>query len=190
MAAPDERPTDPANPVLPAPWRDRYLQDLSDKEATAGGSDDDAGDCFLSDYWNSPERDVENHVIARVGDGAAAGMVLLNKYPYSNGHLLIALGEGRSRLMDYDAEQRAALWRMVDLASDLLERTLPLQGLNIGVNQGRAAGAGVPQHLHVHVVPRWSGDTNFITVVGRVRVNPTALEDMACRLRETWESMA
>lgn len=118
------------------------------------------------------------------------GMVMLNKYPYANGHLLVALGEARPRLVDYDASQRAALWSLVDLAADLMERTLHPQGINIGVNQGRAAGAGVPGHLHAHLVPRWNGDVNFITVVGQIRVIPAALEAMAERYRSVWATIS
>lgn len=116
-------------------------------------------------------------------------MVMLNKYPYANGHLLVALGEARPRLVDYDAGLRAALWSMVDLAAELMERTLRPQGINIGVNQGRAAGAGVPGHLHAHLVPRWHGDVNFITVVGQIRVIPAALEAMLERYRAVWTEM-
>ena len=107
----------------------------------------------------------------------------------ANGHLLVALGEPRPTLMDYDPAQRAALWALVDLASELMQSALNPQGINIGVNQGRAAGAGVPQHLHAHLVPRWSGDVNFMTVVGQVRVIPAALEHMARRYRQTWALM-
>ncbi|HVZ93890.1 MAG TPA: HIT domain-containing protein, partial [Phycisphaerales bacterium] len=114
------------------------------------------------------------------------GMILLNKYPYANGHLLVCLGDGRPRLMDYEEGQRAELWSLVDLAVDLCERTLRCQGVNVGFNQGLAAGAGVPEHVHVHVVPRWFGDVNFFTTVGHVRVIPSALEDMGKRYREVW----
>jgi len=113
-------------------------------------------------------------------------MVLLNAYPYSNGHLLVALGEPRPTLLDYSPEQRAALWRLTDCAAAILARTLDPQGINIGVNQGRAAGAGVPSHLHVHLVPRWGGDVNFTTVVANVRVIPSSLEAMAARFRAGW----
>ncbi len=91
---------------------------------------------------------------------------------------------------DYTSDQRSALWRLTDAAADLMEVTLEPQGINIGVNQGRAAGAGVPQHLHVHLVPRWSGDVNFMSVVGRVRVIPSSLESMAERYRATWGGSA
>lgn len=129
---------------------------------------------FLLDYWRAPELDAAHHVVERTEQG----MILLNKYPYANGHLLVALGEARPTLSDYEPAQRAALWQLVDRAVALAERALEPQGLNVGVNQGRAGGAGVPSHLHVHVIPRWSGDTNFITAVGGIRVIPSALELM------------
>jgi ATP adenylyltransferase len=76
------------------------------------------------------------------------------------------------------------------LANDLMQRTLEPQGVNIGINQGRAAGAGVPQHVHVHLVPRWGGDVNFMEVVGQVRVIPSSLEAMAGRYRRMWATLA
>lgn len=187
--------TDPSPQVLHAPWRRAYLESLAADETSRDDSGDPAAAealssaCFLAEYWQTPSKDIENHVVARVGEGEAAGMILLNRYPYANGHLLVALGEGRPRLLDYAPEQQASLWGLVTLATDLVERTLEPQGVNIGVNQGRAAGAGVPGHLHVHLVPRWSGDVNFMTVVGQVRVNPAALENVARRYREVWRSM-
>jgi ATP adenylyltransferase len=165
---------------------------MDKQEKAAGAAPGVAGNAkpastgsFLLDYWLDPASDEKNHVIVR----APAGLILLNAFPYASGHLLVALGEARPTLLDYDAAQRAALWRLVDCAADLVTRTLEPQGINIGVNQGRAAGAGVPGHLHVHLVPRWGGDTNFITVVGSVRIIPASLETMARRYRETWSKI-
>lgn len=160
-----------------APWRLPYLESLGSENTPAAGRPPGAGGAsptgsFLADYWAAPQHDARNHVIVRTD----RGMILLNKYPYANGHLLVALGEARPSLLDYDHNQRAALWALVDRAMALMQRVLEPQGVNIGVNQGRAAGAGVPGHLHVHLVPRWSGDTNFMSVVGQVRVIPAALE--------------
>lgn len=166
-----------------APWRLPYLESIDDRgdapPAPASPPPASPGPCFLSEYWADPAGDEANHVLLRDGQG----MILLNRYPYANGHLLVALGEGRPRLLDYEPGQRAALWALVERASGLMERVLEPQGVNIGINQGRAAGAGVPQHLHVHLVPRWNGDTNFISVVGGIRVIPSALEAMAQRYR-------
>jgi ATP adenylyltransferase len=164
--------------ALHAPWRLEYLEALGEAEKKQAAEDRETS--FFADYWTRPELDETNHVLYR----NERGMVLLNRFPYSNGHLLVALGDGRPRLLDYDADQQAMLMRLVALGAQLIELGLNPQGLNIGINQGRAAGAGVPTHLHAHLVPRWSGDTNFITVVGEVRIIPSSLESMARRFRE------
>ena len=165
---------------LHAPWRLQYLETLDDaeKQAAARKAKPETG-CFLRDYWLTPDDDAANHVIHRhTAEDNGGGMILLNAYPYANGHLLVALSESRPRLLDYSPEQRALLWELVDTAADFMERALEPHGINIGINQGRAAGAGVPQHLHAHLVPRWGGDVNFITTVGQVRVIPSSLEAM------------
>lgn len=181
------------------------MQMLSDANRTGQTSRETVVSAnFIREYWFNPQLDERNHVIVRTGlpdapstigdwsrtapeEELPGGMVFLNRYPYANGHLLVALGESRPRLLDYSSEQRAELWSLVDLATDLCERTLSCQGVNIGINQGLAAGAGVPEHLHVHVVPRWHGDVNFISTVGQVRVIPGALDIMAARYRRNWE---
>lgn len=167
-----------AIPAIQAPWRQEYLEELGKKEAASGTPTASSGS-FLRDAFLAPEKDLANHVIVRTRDG----LVMLNRFPYAGGHLLVALGEARGRLLDYDPAQRAAFWGLVDMAMDLVERTLEPQGVNLGINQGRAAGAGVPQHLHAHLVPRWGGDVNFMSVVGNVRVIPVSLEHMAARFR-------
>lgn len=175
-----------ASRTLNAPWREQYLRSIAgDGASTPRGSTG----CFLRDYWLAPEQDGANHVIERTPDDPSAdaptgGMILLNLFPYANGHLLVALGESRPRLLDYTPGQRRALWALVDRAMWLMERALEPHGVNVGLNQGAAAGAGVPQHAHVHLVPRWHGDVNFMTVVADVRVIPAAPAAMAARYRE------
>ncbi|MFI4872313.1 MAG: HIT family protein [Phycisphaerales bacterium JB061] len=187
------KPDNPHNPnpqgrtgpsQLDAPWRLKYIEALgsvSDEQEARKAKQEAAPNtgCFIRDYWLTPEDDHQNHVIERSG----LGMIFLNRYPYANGHLLVALGTSRSRLLDYTEEERAELWKLVDRATDLMERTLEPHGINTGINQGRAAGAGVPQHLHVHLVPRWEGDVNFSTTVGDIRVIPGSLDAMAKRYR-------
>lgn len=169
-----------------APWRMSYLRDLT-RRAKDLGADSlrDAAAAppgsFFAAYWAHPELDEPNHVVYR----NAHGLLMLNRYPYANGHLLVALGEPRPRLLDYEPDQRAAFWRLVDLAADVMERALNPQGINIGINQGEAAGAGVIDHLHAHLVPRWAGDTNFMAVVGNIRVIPDSLDRMAETYRRT-----
>ncbi len=104
------------------------------------------------------------------------GALMLNRYPYCNGHLLVARPEHVPDLSGYTQAQRAGLMELVALGERLLKEAYNAQGVNVGINIGRAAGAGVPGHLHIHVVPRWAGDVNFMEVVGQVKVIPQALE--------------
>jgi len=150
-----------------APWRMQYIRQIDDDSSDASGS-------FLADYWHQPDKDHEHLVLYRT----SMTMILLNRYPYTNGHLLVAPGERIPDLPQLSIEQRHDLFECVMLGERLLQVALNPQGLNIGINIGRCAGAGVPGHLHVHVVPRWSGDVNFMTVLGQVRVVPQALEEV------------
>ena len=152
-----------------APWRMQYIRKLSpdEREAVPGGS-------FLADYWADPDHD-RDHLVLHRSDHS---MILLNRYPYTNGHLLVAPGEPVPDLPQLTPTQRADLMEMTTLGERLLQAAFNPQGINIGLNIGRCAGAGLPGHLHVHVVPRWSGDVNFMSVVGEVRVVPQALEQV------------
>ncbi len=188
----------PGPDAIHAPWRMVYLERLGEAEKAEKNRPDTQPDTrpdtrpdarsdsgsFLRDYWLDPDADGPNHVIVRAG----LGMILLNKYPYANGHLLVALGEPRPTLLDYDPSEREHLWKLTELATDLMESALSPQGVNIGINQGRAAGAGIPGHLHVHLVPRWSGDVNFISTVGNIRVIPASLDGMADQYRRGWDA--
>jgi ATP adenylyltransferase len=116
-----------------------------------------------------------------VFDGELA-YVILNRYPYNNGHLMVVPKRHLASLVDLspaELQEIAALMRVCEAA---LREAYKLQGINVGINLGHAAGAGIEQHLHVHLVPRWSGDTNFMTVVGETRVLPEDLSSTASRL--------
>ena len=166
--------------ALWAPWRMAYLRDLEAKATEAGAMAPAGLPNFLAAYWARPDLDEAQHVIHRDD----RGMVLLNRFPYSNGHLLVALGDPRPRLLEYGPEARAAFWRLVDVATAIVEESLRPQGLNVGLNQARAGGAGLPEHVHAHVLPRWNGDTNFMATVAGARVVPDSLEAVAARFRE------
>ncbi len=113
--------------------------------------------------------------------------VILNLYPYNSGHLMVVPNRHVATLASLDADEQAELMRFTRFAEiALMEAYIP-QGLNVGINLGRPAGAGVLDHLHVHLVPRWNGDTNFMTVVGDVRVLPEDLPTSANRLRPIFE---
>ena len=148
-----------------APWRMEYVSGLDPDPS-------DAGDCFLCDAWSRPDEDPARHVIHRSGHG----IIVLNRYPYTNGHLLVALGDHVPDLDQIAPAARAELMELTALAHRVLVAAVNPQGANIGVNLGRCAGAGLPGHLHMHVVPRWSGDTNFMEVIGEVKVIPQALQ--------------
>jgi len=165
-----------------APWRMAYLRDLERRAELAGAATPPPPTPvnFIAAYFETPADDETNFVVHR----NEHGLVMLNRYPYANGHLLAALGQPRPSLHDYDDAQRREFWKLVDIAMDMVEQLLRPQGMNVGINVGRAAGAGLPEHVHAHVVPRWTGDTNFLSVVGEVRLIPEELEEMASKFRQ------
>lgn len=150
---------------IEAPWRIGYIRKLPTEGEPA---------CFLCEAWGKPDEDTARLVLHR----SATGMILMNRYPYSNGHLMVVPGEHVSDLSDMSPEGRAELMEQIVLAERVIDATMNPQGINIGFNIGRAAGAGLPGHLHAHLVPRWGGDTNFMHVVGQVRVIPQAMEEV------------
>jgi ATP adenylyltransferase len=113
-------------------------------------------------------------------------VALLNAYPYSSGHLLVMPRRHVRDLEELSTVEAAGLWQAVHRAAAALKVAYKPDGLNLGVNLGRAAGAGIPSHLHVHVVPRWLGDTNFMTAVAGVRVLPETLASTWQRVRAAW----
>jgi len=110
--------------------------------------------------------------------------LVLNRYPYNAGHLLLLPFREIPELADLSTNERADFMGTLILGQDILQRALQPSGFNIGINLGTAAGAGIPRHLHAHVVPRWNGDTNFMPVVGDTRVLPQSLDTMWHRLRQ------
>jgi ATP adenylyltransferase len=105
-------------------------------------------------------------------------VVLINRYPYTNGHLLVSPRSHKAELEELSPEELLDLQVQTARAVRLLKRAVSAQGFNIGINLGKCAGAGVPSHLHQHVVPRWAGDTNFISVVGETRIVPQAMSQL------------
>jgi ATP adenylyltransferase len=148
-----------------APWRMSYIE-------TAKESGSHADDCFLCRYREEPSRDAENFVVAR----GTVSFVVLNRFPYNNGHLLVAPLAHKGTLDEFSDAELLACQHQLRAMVAVYGRMLRPDGFNIGVNLGRAAGAGLPGHLHWHLVPRWSGDTNFMTVVEDVRVISQSLQ--------------
>jgi ATP adenylyltransferase len=117
-------------------------------------------------------------------------IVVINRYPYANGHLLIAPREHKQELEELSEAQQLDLFRQTTLAVRVLKRAVSAQGFNLGINLGRVAGAGLPGHVHQHIVPRWGGDTNFINVVGETHIIPEALSQSYDLLLRTWTELS
>jgi ATP adenylyltransferase len=116
--------------------------------------------------------------------------VILNLYPYNNGHLMVVPDRHLATLEALTADEQTELMQLSRLSEMALNEAYSPQGINVGINLGKAAGAGIENHLHVHLVPRWSGDTNFMTAVGQTRVLPEDLGATASRLRPIFERLA
>jgi ATP adenylyltransferase len=158
-----------------APWRLSYVKGEAGASAPSELSLPPGADreCFMC-RAAADTADRENLLVRR----GRHALTLLNRYPYNNGHLLVAPLAHKARLEDLDdAEQQELLTTMTDMVH-LLERLLNAEGFNLGLNLGRAAGAGVPGHLHWHIVPRWQGDTNFMTSAAGARVIPQSLDEL------------
>ena len=143
-----------------SPWRYRYV---------SAGSD---GDSCLFCRVAADSDDRANYVVLR----AARNFIMLNRYPYTSGHLMIAPYAHVATIEDADPADLAEMMSLVRLAESTLRRVYLPDGFNLGMNIGRGAGAGVAGHIHMHLLPRWSGDTNFMTVAGETRVLPEDLE--------------
>lgn len=128
--------------------------------------------------------DEENLVIYR----SRACYTVLNRFPYNAGHLLVAPYRAVVDLTSLSDDETMDLWQTVKKMTTVLQDAFQPKGMNIGINIGAAAGAGVPQHLHVHIVPRWPGDTNFVTTVGGMRVHPNDLATVYKTLKERLSS--
>lgn len=116
--------------------------------------------------------------------------VVLNLYPYNNGHLMIVPHRHESSLAGLTRDEMNEVGLLTQLCERALREAYQLEGINVGVNLGGAAGAGIEEHVHLHMVPRWNGDTNFMTIVGKTRVLPEDIRSTAARLRPIFERLA
>lgn len=154
-----------------APWRMSFIRNVDQEDG-----------CFLCRAALADND--RKHFVVRRGKTC---FCLLNLYPYNNGHLLIAPLRHEAELEGLTEEERNEVLALAAEAKQALDRAVSPHGYNMGVNLGRPAGAGLEEHLHLHVVPRWSGDANFMTTIGSAKVIPQALEEMWALLREEWD---
>jgi len=150
-----------------APWRVEYIRAAKPKG------------CILCDK-PAEDKDAENYILYR----GKKNFVMLNAYPYNSGHLMVAPYRHIATLEEMTEEERHEHFDIVSRCVKALRQELKPEGFNVGINIGKSAGAGIDDHTHTHLVPRWQGDTNFITVIGDVRVVPEALAETYRKLKE------
>ncbi len=150
-----------------APWRLDYV--VAEKP----------DNCILCEKRDTPERDEANYVLYR----AEQSYVLLNTFPYNSGHVMVVPFRHVSNLTDLSDSEAGELMRTARWCVEALQETVGAEGINIGMNIGQPAGAGIDDHIHLHIVPRWAGDTNYMTTVANTRIVPQSLEDSANQLR-------
>lgn len=160
---------------LYTPWRMAYIR--GDKKSTQGG-------CVFCDKHNDTDA-VENAIVAR----SEHVYVTLNIFPYNNGHVMVVPYEHITSQEDMTAEALTDLMLTINKTMAVLREVYHPQGFNIGANIGDAAGAGIAAHYHFHIVPRWHGDSNYMTVVGDTRVIPDTLENTYNDLRAAWQKL-
>jgi ATP adenylyltransferase len=157
-----------------APWRIPYIQNLKEPSG-----------CFLCHDRDNPDDDDENLVLWRT----PLSMVVLNRFPYNNGHLLIAPKRHIADIDDATDDEMLEIMKLVRETKRALAAAVNPHGFNVGINFGREAGAGLPEHWHVHVVPRWDGDTNFMSVCAKTKVISQSLDDLLIALRKVTKEM-
>jgi ATP adenylyltransferase len=162
-----------------SPWRQAYVTGAA--TGTSPGSPSSA--CI---FCEAAASNADNPLVLVRGRVA---YVILNLYPYNNGHLMVVPNRHVGSLAAATPDELSELMRFTRDAEIALGEVYQAQGINVGINLGRAAGAGVLDHVHIHLVPRWSGDTNFMSVVGETRVLPEALGETAKRLRPIFERL-
>lgn len=158
-------------PSLHSYWRMDYIQSHCAKNEKRNP---------FAQIHSTPEKDEENLVVAR----SEHSFIVMNRYPYNAGHLLVLPLAEKADLEDLSEEEYHDFFATVLLAKRILKAALKPEGFNVGMNLGPASGAGIPGHLHAHVVPRWFGDTNFMPVIANTRTLPASLESMWQQLRK------
>ena len=151
---------------------------------TEGGGGGGPTGCVFCDHLD--DSDDERASILHRGQHA---FVLLNAFPYNTGHVMVAPNRHVGDLGEMEAGERTEMMELVTLSSDVIRQAMGAHGFNIGINMGAAAGAGIPGHLHTHVVPRWEGDTNFMPVVGETKVLPEMIADTYVKLRPLFDRL-
>ena len=163
--------------ILRAPWRMDYIDSSYDKE-----SKQEKTGCIFCDYV-ADDNDEENLIIAR----GKYSYVIMNRYPYSVGHLLVAPYNHTSNFPSLSDDEKLEIFTFSQQGVLILQNIMKADGFNIGMNLGRTAGAGIDSHIHLHVVPRWNGDINFMSVTAETKVLPQALNVTHRKILNAWK---
>jgi len=158
---------------LHAPWRAEYLMSVDKPDG-----------CLFCELEEEGDDD-KNMIIER----ASRWYIIINKFPYTTGHIMVVCNRHVEGFSDLDDEENAEMTRMMARSERALDKAYQPQGINVGVNMRRSAGAGIVGHLHIHLVPRWHGDTNFMTSIGGTRVISEDLRASFERLKKAFESL-
>jgi ATP adenylyltransferase len=153
-----------------APWRMEFVENIDPKP-----------NCVFCDIL-AQANDKKNLLVVRGRDA----FVVLNRYPYTSGHLLVIANAHKPSIEDLDIQTRSEMMELATEAMQVLRKVYAPEAFNIGANIGGAAGAGIADHVHLHVVPRWGGDTNFMSTLGETRVLPEKLEETYRRIFAAW----
>lgn len=172
-------PARPDPQRLWAPWRGAWIAAATRASGRRGSKDAPAEPPCLFCRVTAARKDRDDLVLVR----RPRALLMLNRYPYNPGHVMVAVCAHKARVQELTAAERRDVFDLVAVAERALETVYQPHGVNYGANVGRVAGAGFPGHLHLHLVPRWDGDTNFMTVVGSSRVLPESLGQTWRRLR-------
>lgn len=154
-----------------SPWRMKYITD-----------NEKPGDCIFCSYPKMKDG-IENLIVHR-GESA---YVILNRYPYTSGHVMVVPFQHVASIEELTPTIRGEIMEMVNETIGVLRKVYQPEGFNIGINMGSAAGAGIAEHAHVHIVPRWAGDTNFMSITGETRVIPEDMQVTFDRITKGWD---
>ena len=154
-----------------SPWRMKYITD-----------NEKPGDCIFCSYPKMKDG-IENLIVHR-GESA---YVILNRYPYTSGHVMVVPFQHVASIEELTPTIRGEIMEIVNETIGVLRKAYQPEGFNIGINMGSAAGAGIAEHAHVHIVPRWAGDTNFMSITGETRVIPEDMQVTYERITKGWE---
>ncbi|MEO0224932.1 MAG: HIT domain-containing protein [candidate division WOR-3 bacterium] len=154
--------------ILWAPWRFKYVANVNDKSECP--------------FCEKPKKEpsLENLVLYK----SKFSFIILNLFPYNTGHLMVAPYKHTSEISSLTDEEWLDITKLLNLSVEIIKEVYKPQGFNIGMNIGRIAGAGIEEHVHIHIVPRWAGDTNFMPIISQTKVIPESLEDTYKKLSD------